>query len=315
MKYFIGTVKQNSLIKNEWIVEKQGDLLLVFSPLLKQYSKFVHAFTTRQGGKSEPPFHSFNVGKNNTMDEKVQQDASHNREILCKTLNLPFPSLKTAKKLVHSAKVVSVETVVQPNEVDGIVCQKTLSPIYMTFADCVPIIIYDSVKHLFCLIHAGWRGTASGISKEGINFMVEECGSKIDDLVCAIGPAIGSCCYPVGVEVIEELIYSLCSSSELDKVRDEIKSLKTSTTDKNVDTLWSFIEKLDLQGLFKRGPEKIHVDLKAINASQLLVLGVKKIDVTSFCTSCKEDLFYSFRRSFVKEEGPTGRQAAIACLL
>jgi copper oxidase (laccase) domain-containing protein len=70
-----------------------------------------------------------------------------------------------------------------------------------------------------------------------------------------------------------------------------------------------------LKKFFIRGEKQIYLDLKAINAAQLIHSGVEHIDVTDLCTSCREDIFYSYRRSYVREEGPTGRQSAIACLL
>jgi len=327
MKFIAETIKERALGKNQWIIEKQGDLLLVFSPLLKKYPNFVHAFTTRQGGHSQLPFHSFNIGINQTTDESVRQDARNNRELLCSALNIPFVQLKTAKQLVHSTKVVMLETVGQPDEVDGIVTKKTLSPVYMTFADCVPVIIYDPVKHVLCLIHAGWRGTASGISKEAVRFMTAELGSDTNDLVCAVGPAIGSCCYPVGIGAVEKLIYSLIEEKQLKNTSEKIESWKAEDSWENWSSLkseqladitnkfWLLIESLNLEGFFTRGTKQIHVDLKAINASQIMFCGVEQVDVTDLCTACKEDLFYSYRRSFINNEGPTGRQAAIACLL
>jgi len=327
MKYASEDLKEKALTKNQWIIERQQDLLLVFSVLLKNYPNFVHAFSTRQGGHSKPPFHHFNIGINQTTDENVREDARKNREILCHTLNLPHTNLKTANKLVHSPHVVMLENVGQPEEVDGIATKKLLSPIYMTFADCVPIIIYDPVKHAFCLVHAGWRGTASGISKEAVRFMVEKCASKVNDLICAVGPAIGACCYPVGLEAAEKLLSSLIKEEQVEIVTVEIERIKKDIPLGNWSILkgdqltektqmfWSLIEKLDLKGFFILGSKQIQVDLKAINANQMLSLGVEQVDVTDLCTSCKNELFYSYRRAYVNNEGPTGRQAAIGCLL
>ena len=96
---------------------------------------------------------------------------------------------------------------------------------------------------------------------------------------------------------------------ELDEYANE------SNESELISKIWLLIEKLGLEGFFIRGLKQIHVDLKAINAYQMLSLNVSHIDVTHFCTACEKDLFYSFRRSYVSQEGNTGRQAAIACLL
>ena len=300
-------IKEKALIKRPWLLEKRGDLPLVFSPLLKEYPKLVHAFSTRQGGNSKPPFDSFNIGINHSTDEGTRQDARHNKAVLCQSLNIPFGHLTTAKRLVHSADVVMLETVGEPGEIDGIATKSMLGPLYMTFADCVPVVIYDPNNHIVCLVHAGWRGTASGISREAVRFVVEECGSKAGDLVCAIGPAIDSCCYPVGLDVVIKLMLSLTDNSELEEM--------SRAAEYTLDKVWLLIEKLNLEGFFKRGDPQIHVDLKAINAYQMLALNVSGVDITDLCTSCKPDLFYSYRRSSVTKEGNTGRQGAIVCLL
>jgi len=325
MKTMTALMKEKALTKNKWIIEKKGDLTLVFSPLLKQYPTFVHAFTTRLGGKSKSPFDSFNIGINNTTDEETRADARHNRAILCQSLNLPFQHLTTAKRLVHSADVVMLETTVQPGEVDGIATKTRLRPIYMTFADCVPVIIYDPLKYVICLVHAGWRGTASGIGQEAVRFMINECGSAAKDLVSGIGPAIDLCCYPVGLEVVLKLMRTLTDNHELTEIIKEMNDIAAKSeagdsigdqiTREMTNKIWLLIEKLDLAGFFKKGPTQIHVDLKSINAYQLLALGVSQVDITDLCTSCKKDLFYSYRRSSINQEGTTGRQAAIACLV
>ena len=314
MKFTTENVKERALVKEQWPIELRGGLPLVFSPLLKRFSNLAHAFSTRKGGASKPPFDSFNVGINHTTDEETRRDARSNRVLLCQSLNKSSEHLITAERLVHSADVVMLETVGKPGEVDGIVTRTTARPLYMTYADCVPVIIYDTVKHVLCLVHAGWRGTASGISAEAVRFMVKECNSQVGDLVAAVGPAIGSCCYPVGCDVVLALMSTFTDSfkmyqQELDEYANE------SNESELISKIWLLIEKLGLEGFFIRGLKQIHVDLKAINAYQMLSLNVSHIDVTHFCTACEKDLFYSFRRSYVNQEGNTGRQAAIACLL
>jgi YfiH family protein len=316
MKAIIAGTKEKALIKNEWLIEKKDNLFLLFSPLLRRYPSLIHAFTTRQGGKSKPPFDSFNIGINQTVDEEARADARHNRALLCQSLGLPFQNLITAKRLVHSADVVMLETDDEPGEVDGIATKIRLRPIYMTFADCVPIIIYDTSKQIICLVHAGWKGTASSIGQKAVKFMIDKCGSQTVDLVSAIGPAINLCCYPIGLNVVLKLMSTLTDNDELVNMISEMDNpldngkIRQDMTDK----VWRLIEKLALDGFFIRR-QQIHVDLKAINAYQLLALDVSQVDVINLCTSCEKDLFYSYRRSYVEKEGATGRQAAIACLV
>jgi len=120
-------------------------------------------------------------------------------------------------------------------------------------------------------------------------------GSRVDNLAAAIGPAIGSCCYPTGLEAASQLLASLVEGHALNG---------------DPQALMSTIKKGSLEEFFLIKDDRFHPDLKAINALQLFKAGVKHVDVTNLCTSCKPDLFYSHRFS----EGKAGRQAAVACL-
>lgn len=68
-------------------------------------------------------------------------------------------------------------------------------------ADCVPVLLYDPATHSAAAIHAGWRGTANGIVGLTVKKMADEFGSKPENLIAAIGPCIGACCFEVGDDV------------------------------------------------------------------------------------------------------------------
>ena len=68
-------------------------------------------------------------------------------------------------------------------------------------ADCVPVLVVDVEKRVVAAFHAGWRGTVARIVERGVGMMVEEYGSRVEDLVAAVGPSIGACCYTVGEQV------------------------------------------------------------------------------------------------------------------
>lgn len=101
---------------------------------------------------------------------------------------------------------------------------------------------------------------------------ISKMNSNPEDIIAVIGPAISICCYEVSVEV-----------------RDELLSTVNNKT-----------------GLFNNR----NVDLKRINMRQLEEAGVIKIDICPYCTSCNNDLFYSYRR----ENGTTNRHYAVAKL-
>ncbi|HEY9787932.1 MAG TPA: peptidoglycan editing factor PgeF, partial [Candidatus Obscuribacterales bacterium] len=201
-------------------------------------------------------------------------DALKNRFRLCETLAVPSQRLKVPGQ-VHSDRVVFLEETDQLREVDAVFTVSPDVPILLHFADCVPIILYERRKNSVCVIHAGWRGTAASIARKAVENLVNKLKADPRHMVAAVGPAIGSCCYPTSDEAAAQLATTISEAS-------------------------LFIERL----------EQPRPDLGAINAMQLLKAGVEEVDVCNLCTCCHPELFYSHRHS----GGITGRQGAIACL-
>lgn len=292
--------KQMALRQSQWQTKEVGGLPLVFSPLLSQYTKLKHAFSTRLGGETKPPMDSFNVGR--LVDSSTcREDLLKNRKKLCSTLNLDAQTL-VVPDMSHSNVVLLVEKFKSTRpKADGIATRTSGLPILLTFADCVPIVLYDPVKHIVAVIHAGWRGTAIKIVQEGVE-LLERQGSNPADLVAALGPAIGSCCYPTSPEAAKQLLASLLNGSG--------KFAPTGESGLDEKSIASTIASAQLEPLFLFKNERFHPDLKAINALQLLQAGVGQVDVTNLCTACQPELFYSHRQS----QGQAGRQAAIVGL-
>lgn len=268
------TIQSQSLKKSEWIIEERGGLKLIFSPLLKTMPELTHAFTTRLGGSSPEPLDSFNLGRHFPSPES-KEDALNNRARLCQVLSVDASGLSVPAQ-IHSASISWINKPDNRLEKDGVATSTFEIPILLHYADCVPIIVADPKLKVICVIHAGWRGTAGGIATAAVKLLTQVANSKPSDLIAAIGPAIGSCCYPTGDDVVAKLCQTVSDGQELIVHKDG----------------------------------KPHPDLQAFNALQLLEAGVAKIDVCSFCTCCRKDLFYSHRR----DNGQTGRQGALACL-
>ncbi len=172
----------------------------------------------------------------------------------------------------HGSNVEIVDERTQYPDTDGLIVSKPNIAIYLSFADCTPLIIYDNVNNVAAVSHAGWRGTAAGIAVVTVEKMQKEFGTKPENITALIGPAISVCCYTVGGDVFSQLMGTV--------------------TDKS--------------GLFKGD----NVDLKKINARQLEEIGVTKIDICPYCTSCDNDLFFSYR----KENGTPLRHNALVVL-
>ena len=127
-------------------------------------------------------------------------------------------------------------------------------------ADCVPVLVADVKKRAVAAFHAGWRGTVARIVEQGIARMVHEYGSQPKDLVAAIGPSIGACCYTVG---------------------EEVRTAFSSRFD--------YADELFLSD--RKANPSIHVDLWKANQRQLLAAGVEqsKITVIGECTGCSRN--------------------------
>jgi len=68
-------------------------------------------------------------------------------------------------------------------------------------ADCLPILVADRRTHAVAAAHAGWRGLAAHVPAVAVRRLVSDLGSRVVDLLIAVGPAIGACCYEVGEDV------------------------------------------------------------------------------------------------------------------
>jgi hypothetical protein len=73
-------------------------------------------------------------------------------------------------------------------------------------ADCVPLLLADPKSGGVAAVHAGWRGTAAGAPAAGVEALVREFGARPRDVVAAIGPSIGACCYEVGPDLVDAFI-------------------------------------------------------------------------------------------------------------
>ena len=128
-------------------------------------------------------------------------------------------------------------------------------------ADCVPVLIADREARAVAVVHAGWRGTSEGVVRRTVESLVSDLGTHASDLSAAIGPHIGVCCMEVGEEVFDRF-----QDPELFGRRDQ----------------W----------------EKPHLNLAEANRRQLVNAGVlsENVQISTLCTRCREDLFYSYRR-------------------
>jgi YfiH family protein len=103
-------------------------------------------------------------------------------------------------KQIHSAKVLRARAAGLQGEADAVVTTTPELWVSVRTADCLPILLADTAARVVAAVHAGWRGTVAGITRDTVRAMTE-LGAEPTSLVAAIGPGIGPCCFEVGPEV------------------------------------------------------------------------------------------------------------------
>jgi len=164
-------------------------------------------------------------------------------------------------------------------------------------ADCVPILLIDPKKRGVAAIHAGWRGTLARIAEKTIGEMRMRFGSNPADIVAALGPAIGGCCYEVGTELVSEFTSQF---ADAEPYFDELR-----TGEEPNPLQWLNMMPPGHQPL----PKNVRLDLRKANRAQLLAAGLRdaNIFVSDLCTACHTSLFFSYRK-----EGPnSGRMLSL----
>lgn len=252
-----------------------------FSNLIK-HEKINHFISNRKGGLSKPPYQSLNIGFNTADEEEV---ILQNRKILGESLDIPMFRFTLADQ-THSGNVTVVtadmkgrgaqERADSIKDSDGLITNVPGICLVTMMADCVPVILYDPVKGVIGVSHAGWRGIIRKVTKNTVARMKREFGSKPDDIIAGIGPSIGPCCYEIGKDV-EEAVKGA-------------------------------FDKTNMLLLKKAKKEKKHLDLWKANMDQLTDSGIplENIECSEICTSCDSKTYFSSREGI----GITGRFAA-----
>jgi len=241
----------------------------------------LQGFTTRHEGVSRPPYNSLNLGLS-TKDSP--HNVEGNRSILARAFGSRAELLVTVTQ-VHGSDLLLLD---QPNpdfshfqklECDGIITNQPEVMIGVCVADCVPVLLLDPVRKVVAALHAGWKGTAEGIVRKGVEAMASVFDSKPGQILAAVGPAIGPCCYEVDEPV----------ASAFDKEGSDFRAFAKEA-----------------------GTGKWRLDLIEANRRQLLRAGIEEhnLETTSLCVCCEKDLFFSYRR----DKGETGRQMGFIML-
>jgi YfiH family protein len=245
--------------------------------ILEPFHEIRHFVTGRTGGFSNGPYHSLNLGFGTDDDPEI---VLKNRKALSGSLGIPLDWFVFPRQ-THSANVAVVDythlgtgAYMRGDAIastDALITNCKNICIVVQVADCVPILLLDTGNSVIATVHAGWRGTLQNILSLTIEKMVVAFNTKPHDIVAAIGPSIGPCCYEVG---------------------EELRKIFVESNSKNSKYFINF-------------NKHFRFDLWAANKNQLVQSGVKEsnIELAEICTKCNNDKFFSSRAG----NGNTGR--------
>lgn len=227
---------------------------VIRSERLRAFREVQHAMSTRNGGVSPAPFGmnlSFNVGD----DEDCVR---RNRERFFSIVGAPLNRIAFPRQ-IHGDRILRVHSPGVYEDSDALMTNERGLFLVVSVADCGPILFYDHRRKAIAAVHAGWRGSALGISARAVSMMNAEFQSSPEDLHVYVGPCAGVCCYEVGEEVAARFPEEVVDRS--------------------------------------RGPRP-HLDVKQYNALLLGRQGVPshQIEIAPECTICNGSVFHSYRR-------------------
>ncbi len=263
-------------------------------------------FSTRIGGRSlaycaadaEP---ELNLGLTPEDDRSAVME---NRRLLAQAVTGSAETPLVTVRQFHSNLVIPVAANdagrEHPRRADGLMTGEPGVLLAVQVADCIPVLIADRRRRVVAAFHAGWRGTARRIVEAGVGRMRLEFGSRPGDLIAAIGPGNGPCCYAVGEEVVSEF------ESQFAYARELIHEVYSADPVRNKYPMLFLTQRAP--GHSDIGPQ-IHIDLIEANRRQLLDAGVRPqaISIVGGCTACHPELFYSHRAS----RGHAGRMMGV----
>ncbi len=248
---------------------QQGDLLYYTFPAFDRIPFVRHGFSTRLGGVSQGTFVSMNLSFTRGDDPEAVLE---NFRRICAAMGVDHEKVVISAQ-THTDTVYNVTAedagrgITRERgytDIDGLITDQPGVVLCTQYADCVPLFFVDPVRRVVATSHAGWRGTAAGIAARTVDRMVSDYGCRREDILAAIGPSIGHCCFEVDSPVYD----AFCQVPLFDD---------TCFTDD--------------------GNGKYHIDLWQVNRKYMLDSGIlpENITVTDVCTKCHPDVLWSHR--------------------
>lgn len=237
-----------------FLMKSNKDLKHLESVRLEKEKGVKHFFSSRIGGVSTEEYSSFNLGIF-TNDKK--ENVEKNFNIICTALEMSKDVVYLNQE--HGTKVflITKENMnsIKGQKGDALITKEKNIPIGVFTADCLPILLYDKKNEAIAAIHAGWRGVEGKILTKTIASMKKEFNTSPNDVICAVGPCIGECCFEVSKEVADKFSFVIERGNSL-----------------YVDLL-----------------KEIHNECMKADVLE------ENIDIASICTVCNKETFYSYR--------------------
>jgi polyphenol oxidase len=204
----------------------------------------------------------FRLDSENVYRAQVLEDVPWLEHGFGTRLSLRWPDMVdlTTVQQIHSDRVLVADGSGSMGEGDALISNQTGIALAVRTADCLPILIADTRNRAVAAVHAGWRGTLLEIVPKTVRAMGERFGTKPEDLVIAIGPGIGACCFEVGPEVA-------------------------------IQFAPFFPERGDLSQRTKLSLVETNLRLLGRNGGRM-----RHIATSGLCSCCRFDLFHSYRR-------------------
>lgn len=196
------------------------------------------------------------------------EGADHQR--LAEDVGYDLDALRVCKQ-VHGAAVLDAPTRARcaEAEADAIVVREPGDTAGVRVADCAPILLADPRSGAVAAVHAGWRGVVAGVLRAAVERLAP---ARPAELVAALGPCIGACCFEVGDEVAEQLVAASSPAARI-----------------------------------TREHGRPHASLEQAIRAQLRSLGVAELDAVGGCTFCDPARWHSYRR----DGAASGRAMAV----
>jgi YfiH family protein len=202
-------------------------------------------------------------------------------------------------KQVHGAAVLVAGGAAERSKAlepaDIVVSNRADACLAVQVADCVPLLIADPRTGAVAAAHAGWRGLAAKVPSAAIAALRREFGSAPGDLVAAVGPSVGACCYEVGVDVRAAFAAAGFTPAQLGRWFSPVPRILPRNP--------------PMKGLGEPRSDHWYFDGWTSTSDQLIEAGVApdRVFLSELCTASHPGTFCSYRR-----DGKGGRVGRLA---